>query len=466
MDRRQPPDDPGTLALASRIAPPPRAAASKRRRPFLIVSSLRRTTLIAAIPVIAFALWWRAAAPPAEVVVGPPLHLGMPPNAFHAVHVGSKAVLGSLEHLDSELPGHDDIVLLADGRHGLATGMDGWIWKVDLESGAAERFADVPLVAAGARLDPSNPGRLYFCASRLSGTVHPEGEEVGLYALDLDSRDIETVVARVPETSTGPSAEAEVITHDRRRRFTPAEMTEANSRRLAFCNDLSISADGRRIYFTEPFAYEGASMGGGARFEAISLGRNGRIWEVQVADGRVGAVARGMIFADGILIEPEGGPSGQGIESSLLVAETVAFRIVRVHLAGARAGTIEPFIENLPGMPDGLDRDAEGRIWTGFLKLRTIAIDQIHTRPWLKPLLLRLPPSLLPVDEATGVAAFDPDDARPLFFAEHDGSRVHDIAVAIPGPRGIYLASFAPDSRGIHRLRWPLAAGDDRQRRP
>ena len=49
---------------------------------------------------------------------------------------------------------------------------------------------------------------------------------------------------------------------------------------LAFCNDLEISADGNRIYFSEPFAYEGASMGGGTVPEAISFHGNGRIWHV------------------------------------------------------------------------------------------------------------------------------------------------------------------------------------------
>jgi len=93
----------------------------------------------------------------------------------------------------------------------------------------------------------------------------------------------------------------------------------SNSRPLAFCNDLDVSADGRRIYFTEPIAYEGASMGGGAVGEAITLGENGRLWRHDFDKGETRLVADGFHFIDGILIDPH---PVDAREESVLVTQT------------------------------------------------------------------------------------------------------------------------------------------------
>jgi len=141
----------------------------------------------------------------------------------------------------------------------------------------------------------------------------------------------------------------------------------ATSRDIAFCNDLDVSRDGRRIYFSEPFAWPGASMGGGAFREAIALGRNGRLWLVDLERGTVSLVAQDYTFIDGVLLEY--GPKPGAREQSVLVSETVKFRILRLDLDGTRD---EVLWDSLPGLPDGLDRDAQGRVWVGLVKTRCI----------------------------------------------------------------------------------------------
>ena len=56
-----------------------------------------------------------------------------------------------------------------------------------------------------------------------------------------------------------------------------AGMNAGNARSVEMCNDLDVSADGKRLYFTEPFAYANASSGTGTFSEAVTLARNGRI---------------------------------------------------------------------------------------------------------------------------------------------------------------------------------------------
>ncbi|MFT4572580.1 MAG: sugar lactone lactonase YvrE [Hyphomicrobiaceae bacterium] len=431
-----------------------------------LMSVMSRATTIMVVAFLAFvafvAGWWWLASPPPQVQIAPSFILEKPAADFDRVAAAPDWLTTNLVRTDNGLPGHDDVVLLDDQRHALVTGMDGWIWHVDLETNKAERFADVPLIAAGARLAPSPKNRLYFCASRLSGERHAAGEQVGLYSLDIETRAISLLVGRVPETGIEPSPAEVVIPNASRVWHSVADLAASNSRALEFCNDLDVSADGKRIYFTEPFAYEGASMGGGAWGEAVSLGRNARIWLLDLENSRIAQVARGMIFADGILVEEstEDSNADTSAEASLLVTETVAFRIVRLFLAGPRAGTSEPFATDLPGMPDGLDRDKSGRIWTGLLKLRSSTIERLHANPWIKPFILRLPRGLLPVSKATGIAAFDATNGRPLFWAAHDGSKVNDVAVVIPGDEELYLASFDRHASGLVRVEFPPFESD------
>jgi hypothetical protein len=348
--------------------------------------------------------------------------------------------------------------LQEDRGRAFVTVQDGWIWKLDLNTGEAERFVDAPLMAAGAVQIPGEPDAIAFCASHLHGESYPEGERVGIYRLNLETKEITPILLRVPlpPPAGTPRAgnEGIVFTADTENRLAIDAMDDTNSRPIAFANDLAVSSDGKRFYFSEPFAYEGASMGGGTFGEAISLGNNGLLWAVDTEAQTAALVAQGYHFVDGVLLEEI-----DGVEQSVIFTETPKFRITRAYLRGERAGEDEVVWDSLPGMPDGMDRDAAGNIWIGLLKKRSGLITWVHANPWIKPLMLRIPPEALPVSLDTAVLALSPDGATPLWYAEHDGSKVPDIAVAIPGKRHVYLANFTRETPGVHRIPNPLHEG-------
>jgi sugar lactone lactonase YvrE len=387
--------------------------------------------------VLAALVWWWMAAPSSELEIEGPVHFAPMDPALVRVQSLENGFGSTARRIGVELPGYDDVVVFADGT-ALASAMDGWIWRIDLASGTAERWLDAPLMPAGLRIDPRDSDLLYFCSAFLHGQSYPATERVGLYSLRLSTKHVDPVVLDVPQ-DVGRSDSPEVFSDD-------APVDESGIRALAFCNDLDVSTDGQRIYFSEPFAYEGASMGGGAVGEAIALGRNGRLWMHDRGTGTTRLVARGFHFLDGVLIEPR---PGGGRESSILVTETTRFRIQRIHARGADAGQSEIVWRNLPGMPDGLDRDDLGNVWVGLLGLRSATTDWIHAHPWIKPLLLRVPTAWIPKGESTGVLALDPRGDEALFLGLHDGSFVRDVSVAIPSGERIYLASFDPTQRGL-----------------
>ena len=180
------------------------------------------------------------------------------------------------------------------------------------------------------------------------------------------------------------------------------------------------------------------AQGGGAIGEAITLAGNGRLWRHDLDTGRTRLIAQGFNFIDGILTEPS---AESPREQSVLVSQTSSFGITRFFLGGARAGQHEYVWRALPGMPDGLDRDSEGRIWSGVIKCRSGSTTWIHANPWIKPLLLRLPHSMVPVSTCTGIMVLSADAATPLYFATLEDPEVTAIASAIEHGGYVYLAN-------------------------
>src|SRR5262249_33090443 len=160
---------------------------------------------------------------------------------------------------------------------------------------------------------------------------------------------------------------------------------------VVVCDNLEVSGDGRRIYFTEPFSYKDATLGD-TLDETIALARNGRLWRHDLDGGTTRLIAEGFRFINGVLCDPH---PGGGREESVLVTDTSSCRLTRFYLRGAKAGSSEVVLDGLPGTPDGMDRDAAGRIWIAIFAERNKLLTWVHAHAWIKPLILRLPTRLL-----------------------------------------------------------------------
>jgi hypothetical protein len=97
----------------------------------------------------------------------------------------------------------------------------------------------------------------------------------------------------------------------------------------------------------------------------------GRLLRLTPGSDEPEVLLEGLQFANGLVASAD--------ETFLVVAETGAYRLTRYWLTGPKAGRAEPFVENLPGMPDNLWRGApDGPIWVPLAGPRVPPLDLLH----------------------------------------------------------------------------------------
>lgn len=158
--------------------------------------------------------------------------------------------------------------------------------------------------------------------------------------------------------------------------------------------------------------------------------------------GAVTVLVDHLKFGNGLALAPDG--------SHLLFAETAGYRISRYHLTGPKAATVEPFVENLAGMPDNISLGSDGLLWVAIAAPRNALLDRLLPLPgFWRSLVWNLPDAVRPKPTPIGwVVAFDlggrlvhdlrTDDGSYVFVtsvAEHNGAVVagslHEDDVAV-----------------------------------
>ncbi|MFF4211524.1 SMP-30/gluconolactonase/LRE family protein [Streptomyces sp. NPDC001796] len=136
---------------------------------------------------------------------------------------------------------------------------------------------------------------------------------------------------------------------------------------LRFCSNVVALSDGT-LYFTVSSRRHPFEQWIGDIVEHTGTGRLLRL--APGADAPE-VLLDGLQFANGLAPAQD--------ESFLVVAETGARRLSRYWLTGPRSGRAEPFLEDLPGMPDNLWREGpEGPIWVALAGPHVPALDLLH----------------------------------------------------------------------------------------
>ncbi|TGN05323.1 hypothetical protein [Leptospira bandrabouensis] len=357
----------------------------------------------------------------------------------------------------SSLPAQDEILLQEDLGRAFVASIDGWIWKVNLHNHEAEPLIKTPLLPGGMVFHPKNKDIVYMCLSRGKEHTDKNSAVPGIYELTISTKQLRKIGSRVPivDKTKEPSANHIGIFFPKGKetKIPFSKLSESNSRNVEKADDLAISRDGQRIYFTEPYDHPDAILGVSlqSKQEVLTLGRNGHLWKYDLNDNTVSLIAYQYTYLDGILLEYSNGD----FESSILLNELSKSRLIRLHLTGDKQGKDEIVIEGLPGFPDGMDRDPKGRIWVAIPVERSKLITWLHNHPFWKRLVLYIPEKLQPVSKKTGILALSPNGSEPLYFSMHDGSLFSYIIVVVPGKEKLYLAVYQDGFKGFVTMPYP-----------
>lgn len=309
-----------------------------------------------------------------------------------AVRSRPKNPLPTLERIALPALG-EDVVVDAQGR--LIAGLqDGSIVRLDRTTGVTETLVNTGGRPIGIELDAE--GKLIVCDAQR-----------GLLRVDPTERRIEVLV-------------------------------DAGPHRIGICNNAAIANDGT-IYFSDSSQRFGLSHWRGDILEHSGTGR----LLARTPEGKVQVLLEGLQFANGVALASD--------ESFVAVAESGAYRIMRVWLRGEKSGQSEVWVDNLPGFPDNMASDAAGLIWVALASPRNPLLDLLHrAAPLLRRIVWKLPTALQPKPErAMRVLALNDSGAvvrdlggKSRAFHMVTGMRVHRDKLYLASIEEAALASL------------------------
>jgi strictosidine synthase len=164
---------------------------------------------------------------------------------------------------------------------------------------------------------------------------------------------------------------------------------------LLFANNAAVAADGG-IYFSDSSQRFGVHE---YRSEILEHSGSGRLL-FHRPDGTTEVLLEGLHFSNGVALAPD--------ESFVLVAETGRYQITRLWLKGPKKGRSEPFVRNLPGIPDNMTTGPDGVFWVAMFTPRNKQLDLLLPHPRIRRLVGALPEALQPQPVRYGfVVGFD-----------------------------------------------------------
>uniref|UniRef100_A0A8C3EHC0 Adipocyte plasma membrane-associated protein n=1 Tax=Corvus moneduloides TaxID=1196302 RepID=A0A8C3EHC0_CORMO len=159
--------------------------------------------------------------------------------------------------------------------------------------------------------------------------------------------------------------------------------TLIEGQKLSFVNDLTVTRDGRKIYFTD-------SSSKWQRRDYLFLVMegtdDGRLLEYDTVTKEVKVLMVGLRFPNGVQLSPA--------EDFVLVQETTMARIRRYYVSGLMKGGADMFVENMPGLPDNIRLSSSGGYWVAMAAVRPnpgfSLLDFLSEKPWIKRMIFKL----------------------------------------------------------------------------
>ncbi|KAM7252632.1 hypothetical protein ACFE04_008141 [Oxalis oulophora] len=135
---------------------------------------------------------------------------------------------------------------------------------------------------------------------------------------------------------------------------------EAEGLKFNFTEGVDVANNGL-IYFTDGSYKYGLED---IASEIASGEPHGRFMSYDPVTRETKVLVRDIYFANGVTVTPD--------QNSVIFCETLKLRCRIYHIRGPKMGLTDIFIDNLPGLPDNIRYDGQGRYWIGFFADATL----------------------------------------------------------------------------------------------
>ena len=214
---------------------------------------------------------------------------------------------------------------------------------------------------------------------------------------------------------------------------------------INYANDLDVARDGT-VYFTSstvgPVARNALGFFDTMHSCLLSMLRgaaDGRLlkWDPKTRETTV--LMDGLAFANGVALSAD--------ESWIAVVETSFARVHRYWLSGARRGTTELLIDQLPGMADGISRATDGGFWVGLVVPLTPLPGLLAPHRWARQLVSHVIKALYPLLSKRWGAVVKLSASGRAEFAlyDTDGSQVATVSAATEHNGRLFLGNLGGD---------------------
>ncbi|CAI0401979.1 unnamed protein product [Linum tenue] len=209
---------------------------------------------------------------------------------------------------------------------------------------------------------------------------------------------------------------------------------------VRFADEVVESGDGS-VYISVPstkFGYHNWYL------DVLEAKPNGQILKYDPFTGRTTVLLDHLCFPNGLVLPKE--------EDCLIFCETWKFRCQKYWLTGARKGTTEIFVDNLPGGPDNIHLAPDGSFWIGVIQVVSPGHEFVHTSKLLKHMVASTPRLLGLVSRApttmARVVKVGADGRIIKMLEDPDGKLMSFVTTAFEFEGHLYLGSLANNFLG------------------
>lgn len=150
---------------------------------------------------------------------------------------------------------------------------------------------------------------------------------------------------------------------------------EAEGLKFKLADAVDVAEDGM-IYFSDAsYKYKFQEF----MYDFLEGRPYGRLLSYDPSTKQTKTLLGDLYFANGVAVSPD--------QSSVIFCETPLRKCKNYYIKGERKGSVDIFVDNLPGFPDNIRYDGEGHYWIAFASEKTYAWDLAQRYPFIRKIM-------------------------------------------------------------------------------